>query len=77
MFGSFDYRNFYFIGVVEKYEQSLNIYNKLFGTNLFPEHRNKTSTMGKRVSDCSSLSEDFKLNLRVFTNSIMNFIITL
>ena len=66
MFGSFDYRKFYFIGVVEKYEQSLNIYNKLFGTNLFPEYRNKTDTMGKRISDCTLLSEDFKTKFKSF-----------
>ena len=66
MFGKFDYRKFHFIGVVEKYEESLNIFNQLFGTSLSSHHVNKTKSMGNRISNQVTLSEDFKIKFKIF-----------
>ena len=65
MFGSFDYRQFSFIGIVERYEESIKLFNKMFGTSLVLLHVNKTNSIKNKICE-SDFSNDFINRFRKF-----------
>ena len=79
MFGSFDYRLFSFIGIVEKYSESIQLFNKLYNTSLSLNHLNQTEIYGIRPSSKVKLSQNFKnkfKKIHTFNYAFYNYALT-
>tara|TARA_A100001388_G_C28698157_1_gene464766 strand:- start:63 stop:317 length:255 start_codon:yes stop_codon:yes gene_type:complete len=80
MFGSFDYHKFSFIGIVERYEESIQLFNKMFCTSLNSFHVNKTDSNENKKCR-SKFSKDFlnqfrdfhKFNYEFYKYALSNF----